>query len=277
MISFIGVFLRCVPFAVLAVCGLQPPLHAGGSPDCTVGIDRYGAEAIRNFAERINETLDAKKVNVAIIARAGWLRAEMPKGINYTHLAFIVFEPVLASDGAAFHTYTVYNLYQGSKGNETHSFLKQDFTYDFVAGIAEPDVAVSVPTEALQRRILAVIRSPAYTALWQRNYNLLANPWVDRFDNCVTHALKVCVSAIYQTDDAVRIGDIIRHYFEPTRVHLGFVKSIGSSFVPALRREDCDPHRGLQTATYDSLKTFLSVNGLLKEAFTVQVNEAPLQ
>lgn len=275
--NFIGIFLRGALFLFLTVEGLQAPLHAGGSPDCTVGIDRYGAEAIRNFAERLNEKLDAKKVNVAIIARAGWLRAQMPCGINYTHVAFIVFEPVLAADGTAFHTYTVYNLYQGAKGDEMHSFLKQDFTYDFVAGIAEPDVAVSVPTEALQRRILAVIRSPAYTALWHRDYNLLANPWVDRFDNCVTHALKICVAAIYQTDDADRIDDDIRLYFEPTPVRLGFVKSIGSTLVPAIRRGDCDPDRGLQTATYDSLKTFLSVNGLLKEAFTLQVNELPGQ
>src|SRR4051812_8883390 len=152
-----GVFFRNGLLVILAVVVFQTRLRAGGSPECTIGIERYGPEAIREFAERLNQLLDTKKVNLAIIARAGWLRTRMPAGINYTHVAFIVFEPVITGEGAAFHTYTVYNLYQGPKGDETHSFLKQDFTYDFVAGIAEPDVAIAVPTEIMQRRILAVI------------------------------------------------------------------------------------------------------------------------
>ena len=271
----LGGFLRFSLVVFLLGLGFQLPAHAGGSAECTFGVDRYGPEAIRNFALMLNDELDARKVNVAIVARAGWLRARMPGGINYTHVAFIVFEPVMARDGTPFHTYTVYNLYQGPKGDEAHSFLKQDFTYDFVAGIVEPDVAVCVPTEVLQRRILAVIRSPAYAALWRPDYNLVANPWVDRFDNCVTHALKICVAAIYQTEDRARIDEDIRLYFKPTPVRLGLLKSIGCAFVPALRWEDCDPVGGLQTATYDSLKAFLETNGLVKDAFTVRVDAAP--
>lgn len=246
------------------------PLHAGGSADCTFGVDRFGERAIRELALRLNDELDSRKVNVAIVARAGRLREQMPRGINYTHVAFIVFEPVVGGDGATFYTYTVYNLYQGAKGKETTSFLKQDLTYDFVAGIAEPDVAVCVPTDALQQRIVRVIRSPAYRALYTSEYNLIANPWVDRYDNCVTHALKVCVAAIYQTEDRARIYEDIRAYFHPTRVRLGPIQTIGSNFVPELRRDDMDAH-GLQTATYDSLKQFLAENGLMKEAFTVDV------
>lgn len=271
----LGGFLRFPLVVFLLSLGFQLPAHAGGSGEGTSGVDRYGLEAIRNFALTLNDELDARKVNVAIVARSGWLRARMPGGVNYTHVAFIVFEPVIARDGTAFHTYTVYNLYQGPKGNETHSFLKQDFTYDFVAGIAEPDVAVCVPTEVLQRRILAVIRSPAYAALWRPDYNLVANPWVDRFDNGVTHALKICVAAIYQTEDRARIEEDIRLYFKPTPVRLGLLKSIGWAFVPVLRWEDCDPVGGLQTATYDSLKTFLETNGLVKDAFTVRVDAVP--
>lgn len=245
-------------------------VHAGGSADCTFGVDRFGEPAIRELALGLNDELDARKVNVAIVARAGRLRAEMPKGINYTHVAFIVFEPVIGADGATFHTYTVYNLYQGARGQEATSYLKQDFTYDFVAGVAEPDVAVCVPTDALQQRIVRVIRSPAYRALYTADYNIVANPWVDHYDNCVTHALKVCVAAIYQTDDRARIYEDIRAYFHPTRVRLGLIQSLGSHFVPELRRDDMDT-RGLQTATYDSLKAFLVENGLVKEAFTVNV------
>lgn len=270
--------VRCFRLLVVVI-GLGAtcarPVRAGGSADCTFGVDRFGEPAIRELALRLNDELDSRKVNVAIVARAGRLRSDMPKGINYTHVAFIVFEPVIGADGATFYTYAVYNLYQGAKGHETTSYLKQDFTYDFVAGIAEPDVAVCVPTDALQRCIVRVIRSPAYRALHTPEYNLVANPWVDRYDNCVTHALKVCIAAIYATDDRARIYEDIRAYFHPTHVQLGPIQSIGSHFVPELRRDDMDT-RGLQTATYDSLKTFLAENGLLKETFTVNVTAEPI-
>src|SRR5262249_1189239 len=118
--------------------------------------------------------------------RTGRLQKDLPRGIRYTHVAFVVFEPVRGDDGAVFHTYTVYNLYQEPPDRDDHAYLKQDFTYNFVAGVAEPEIAVCVPDEALQRRILGVIRSPAYRALFHPEYNLFANPWTDKYDNCVT-------------------------------------------------------------------------------------------
>jgi len=47
----------------------------------------------------------------------------------------VVFEPVRGADGVTFHTYTVYNLYQGENEAADRSYLKQDLTYDFVAGV----------------------------------------------------------------------------------------------------------------------------------------------
>lgn len=247
------------------------PARAGSSADEKVGVEKYGEAAIRAFALKVNDELDQRKVSLAIIARAGRPRSEMPRGINYTHVAFIVFEPVRTSDGSVSYTYTVYNLYQGDQGRDDRSYLKQDLTYNFVAGIAEPDVAICVPREALQQRIIKVIRSPAYRALHNPDYNLATNPWVDRFDNCVTHSLKICVAAIYQTDDRTRIYQDIRAYFKPTHVRLGAFSAIGSVFITGLSREDEDDS-GLQTATYGSLETFLEQNGLVKETFTVAVN-----
>lgn len=248
------------------------PMHAGGSANVTYGVDRYGEAAIRDLALRLNDALDSRKVNLAIVARAGRPREQLPKGVNFTHVAFIVFEPVRGADGKPFYTYTVYNLYQGDKGKETECYLKQDLTYDFVAGVVEPDVAVCVPVDALQQRIVRVIRSSTYRALFIPQYNLVANPWVDRYDNCVTHMLKVCVAAIYQTSDRQRIDENIRTYFKPTRIHLGFFQSIGSNFIPEVRRDDEDPS-GLQTATYDSLVGFLAENGMVKETLSVRVHQ----
>jgi hypothetical protein len=264
--------LRLLPvriaLTVLFACCHLPEARAGGSADSRVGVEKYGDEAIRNLTLKLNDELDHRHVNVALVARAGRLRSEMPKGINYTHVAFVVFEPVKTSEGTVSYAYTVYNLYQGADGRDDRSYLKQDLTYDFVAGTAEPDIAVCVPNEVLQRRILAVLRSPAYRALHIPEYNIVANPWVDRFDNCVTHSLKICVAAIYQTDDRARIYRDIREYFHPTHVRLGPVQSLGSNFIKGMSRADMD-RSGLQTATYDSLKDFLAANGLMQESFRV--------
>lgn len=244
---------------------------AGGTAESKFGSEKYGEAPIRSFSQRINDRLDKEKVNVAIIARAGSPRADLPRGTSYTHVAFIVFEPVRAPDGTISYTYTVYNLYQGDQGRNDRSYLAQDFTYDFAAGIVERDVAICVPTDELQRRLLAVIRSPAYRSMHNPDYNTLTNPWVDRYDNCVTHAVKVCFAAIYQTDDRARIYRNMRTYYRPTRVRLGLFKSIGSGFITGVSHQDRDPS-GLQTATYGSLKTFLKSNGLVKNSFTVSVN-----
>ena len=247
------------------------PVQAGSDGDSIVGVEKFGGPAIRDFALKVNDELDAKQVNVAIIARSGRPRSELPEGVSYTHVAFAVFEPVRGADGEVFHTYTIYNLYQGAEGRLDRSYLKQDLTYDFVAGIAEQDVAICVPVDELQQRILRVIRSPAYAALHNPDYNVVTNPWVDRFDNCVSHTLKVCMAAVYETDERERLYGNIRKYFRPTRVRFGPVKSFGSHFVEGLSRADRHPS-GPQTATYDSLKVFLEENGLVKEAFTVMLN-----
>lgn len=260
-------------FALASVVALMTPapVFAGSAAGSRAGAEKFGEATIRSFAEKVNATLDAKKVNLAIIARSGRPRSQLPQGITYTHVAIIVFEPVRAADGHVGHTYTVYNLYQGDQGRSDRSYLAQDFTYDFVSGTAERDVAVFVPIDALQKRILAVIRSPAYQALHNPDYNLVANPWVDRFDNCVTHTLKVCVAAIYQTDDRARIYDNIRRYFKPTPVKLSGLQAFGTSFMSSVSREDIDKS-GLQTASYDSLKAFFEENGLMQESMTIAMD-----
>ncbi len=271
MKPFPNILRRSLALFALTIC-LLPQARAGGSADSRVGTEKFGEEAIRQFALKVNDELDHHHANVAIIARSGRPRAEMPRGISYTHVAFAVFEPVTTADGSVTYTYTIYNLYQGADGRDDRSFLKQDLTYNFVAGTAEEDIAVCVPNETLQRRLLAVIRSPAYRTLHIPEYNVVANPWVPRFDNCVTHSLKICVAAIYQTDDSARIYRDIREYFHPTPVRLGLVKSIGSNFVKGVSRADMDPS-GLQTATYESLTRFLAENGLVTETFTVRLRD----
>lgn len=261
-------------FAALAFTfslAVAAPVWADGGDPPKVGVDKYGDFRIRRLALDVIDHLDRRKANVALLARCGRPRAQLPSGITYTHVAIAVFEPVQTADGTTFHTYTVYNLYQGAEGREDRSHLKQDLVYNFVAGIDEPDIAILIPIPDLQRRLLAVVRSPAYHALHIPDYNIVANPFVGRYDNCVTHTLKLCVAAIYQTDDRTRIYENIRAYFTPTPVRLGFLQSLGARSKPFIKHDDA-PASGFQTATYESLKAFLASNQLLADSLAVRVS-----
>ena len=264
-------FSRGVSIALFSLIVGLTTAQAGSSANSKSGLEVYGETAIRAFSDKVNASLDAKGVNVAIIARSGRPRNQLPEGISYTHVAIIVFEPVRTPQGETGHTYTVYNLYQGDDGRDDRSFLAQDFTYDFVAGSREKDIGVIVPVDALQKRILGVIRSPVYKALHNPHYNLVANPWKHQFDNCVTHTLRVVTAAIYGTSDEDRIQDNIRTYFKPTPVRLGLLKAIGSNFITGVSHDDEDPS-GLQTASFNSLKDFFEQNQISKESFTVQMD-----
>ena len=63
--------LRLLAIISLVWC-LAPNAALGGSQaDSIFGIEKFGEQPIRNFALKVNDELDAKKVNVAIIARSG--------------------------------------------------------------------------------------------------------------------------------------------------------------------------------------------------------------
>jgi len=249
-------------------------LEAGSSQNSKQAIDRYGAAYVQQLSDTVNEQMDARKVNVALIARCGRLRADLPKGIDFTHVAIAVFEPVMREDGKVGYTYTIYNLYQGVDGDMGKSHLVQDFTFDLCSGAIEPEIGVIVPSDELQKRILDVIRSPAYVSLHNPKYNLIANPNNDQYDNCVTHTLKVLFAAIYKTDDQARIYEDIHQYFKPEEIKLSVMEQIGVNFMSGVSNDDQES-RTAKTATFGSLKRFLGDNGLLKDSFVVRV-EPPL-
>jgi hypothetical protein len=245
--------------------------EAGSSAAERFGIEKFGEPAIRSLAEKVNQELDKRGANVAIIARSGRSRDALPKGIHYTHVAIAVFEAVIKPDGRIGHTYTVYNLYQGAEDRMDRSYLAQDFTFDMVAGTVEPDIGIIIPTPALQTRILSMIRSPAYEALHNPRYNLIANPFKTQFDNCVSHTLKVIVGAIYETDDIERIRKNIETYFEPQPVQVSLVQRMGSGFVQGVSLRDQGPE-GPQCATFTTLRRFLQEFDLVEDSFSVHMD-----
>lgn len=256
-----------------AVAGLftAATAHGGSSSAEQFGVEKFGQDAIRGLADRVNLELDKRGANAAIIARSGRARADLPDGIVYTHVAIAVFEAVVNAEGRIGHTYTVYNLYQGADDRMDRSFLAQDFTFDMVAGAVEPDIGIIIPTPELQKRIVEVIRSPAYKALHNPRYNLIANPHRDLYDNCVSHTLKVLVAAIYQTDDSERIRANIERFFDPHPIRISLLQRLGSGFVSEVSMRDQGPD-GPQCATFSTVRRFMEKFDLVQESFSVHLD-----
>jgi hypothetical protein len=167
--------------------------------------------------------------------------------------------------------YAVYNLYHGDGRTlaRTQSYLHQDFPLDFVRGAAVDDVAVIVPTPEMQRRILRVMASTAYDELHVESYSLISNPLDARHQNCTEFLLDVIAAAAWETSDYAQIKTNLAAHYRPTRVGAGPLERIFGPMVDERLRTD-DQRGALQTATYESMATFMLENGLAEEAYVLR-------
>ncbi|MFL5298328.1 MAG: DUF2145 domain-containing protein [Phenylobacterium sp.] len=228
----------------------------------------FTAPEAAGFSKQIERDLAGRGAQVALVFRTGRPRSQLPDGIRYTHGAFWVHREIATADGRQLSGYAVYNLYAGDGRNwpKAQSRLVQDYPFDFVRGSYVDDVAVIVPSPEMQRRILAVIDSPAYERLHNPAYSLVANPWAARYQNCTNFMLDVVGAAAWQTDDAGRITADLKAHYQPTVVKAGPLMRLFGPIADSRLRTD-DQHGPIRTATYESVAAFMDRNGLLEAAY----------
>src|SRR5262249_31904068 len=160
-------------------------------------------------------------------------RAQLPAGISYTHGAFWVYQTIHLADGRDVPGYAVYNLYVGDGREARISHLVQDFPVNFTSGAVTDDVAIILPTPAMQRRMLAIVRSPPSQQLHVASYSLAASPFDLRHQNCTPFMLDVVASAAWQTTSLPQIAADLRAHFTPTTVNVsGLQRLFGPMFDP---------------------------------------------
>lgn len=215
----------------------------------------YSAEQIINFSKKIEKTIADKGAYVAVLARMGRPRSELPEGMHFTHVAFAVYSEITTSDNRKLLGYSIYNLYQ-KDGRPDESALIQDFPVDFFAGVAELEAGIIIPSAELQRRLLEVIGSPDYSALHEPHYSVIANPYTLGKQNCTEFVLDVINAAIYQTNDIGRIKANEKAYFVGQKVNVNpFKLMLGSVFSKEVSTSD---HNGETiTATFETISKYL--------------------
>jgi hypothetical protein len=228
----------------------------------------FKAEEIISFSKKVEKTLASKGAHVAIPARMGRPLSEMPPGMHFTHVAFIVYSQIQTADGRSFPGYSIYNLYQYDDRPEK-SRLVQDYPVDFFSDVAAMEAGILIPSAELQQRILKVISSPAYQALHDPRYSVIANPYSEGRQNCTEFTLDVINSAIYQTTDTKQLKQVAKKYFIAQPVDVNpFKLMLGSIFSAEVATSD-HPQKP-ETATFERISDYLLKYDEGTEALTIK-------
>ena len=209
-----------------------------------------------------------KGAYVAVLARMGRPRSELPEGMHFTHVAFAVYSEITTNDGRKVPGYAIYNLYQKNEQPDA-SALVQDFPVDFFAGVAELEAGIIIPSAELQKRLLNVIGSPGYSKLHEPHYSVIANPYTLGRQNCTEFVLDIINAAIYQTDDIAKIKANEKAYFVGQKVKVNpFKLMLGSMFSKEVSTSDHNNGETI-TATFETISQYLGKYDEGAETLTV--------
>lgn len=266
LLSFLAIAVVAVGAAVLIFKAAVPtPAESAQHSSANGSVGYLTPPQAAAFGRQVEQSLAAKAVAAAIVFRSAQPRDKLPDGIAYTHGAFWI------ARGAGQGGYAVYNLYHGDGDNlpVTRSQLKQDRPVDFMLGSAIDEAAVIVPTPDVQRKLLAVIGSPAYGAMHNDRYSLIANPLSDKYQNCNGFMLNVLAAAITGTTQLSAVRGYVKRTFQPSEIKVGGFKRLAAPLAD--RRIKTDDQRGgpLRTATYESLAAWMRGQGALDASYVV--------
>lgn len=212
----------------------------------------------------------AEGATVAIVGRIGRDPAKMPVGMRYTHVGFWVYSAITAGDdpkGPPLMGYATYNLYQEDQAPE-RSRLVQDFPVDFMLPAYDLSTGVIIPKPEVQAVLQQVILSPTYARLHNPRYSVIANPVVDRYQNCTAFVLDVLFSGLYGTEDKKQIKANVAAYFRPHPVEVsGGKRLLASLFVREVATADHGPQ--IRTATWETIAAFMAEHGLSERSFEI--------
>jgi hypothetical protein len=249
----------------------MPVAAADSGSGGSVFSERYTPEEAATFSKSIEKTLGEKGARVAIVFRTGRTRDKLPEGVEYTHGGFWVYQAIETESGELIRGYVGHNLFHGDGETlpKTQSYLATDFPFEFVGASAVDDLAVIIPTPALQRRILSMMADGRYEALHDPDYSLIASPFDDRYQNCNEFMLDVIAGALWDTTDYAQIKANLIEHFNASRLKAGvFARLFGPLADERLKLAD---HRGkpVYTVTYRSLSQFMLDNGFATESFKI--------
>jgi hypothetical protein len=263
--------MRHLIICILSLCLWGTAAAAPGFSSASSGggeTTNFKAEEIITFAKKVERTLASKGAHVAILARMGRPLSEMPRGMRFTHVAFVVYSQIQTADGRTLPGYAIHNLYQYDDKPNT-SRLVIDYPVDFFSGVAHMEAGILIPSAELQQRLVKLIASPAYASLHEPRYSVIANPYNEGRQNCTEFVLDVINSAIYQTSNVKQLKQVAQKFFVAQTVEINpFKLLLGSVFSAEVTTSD-HPSRPM-TATFERISDYLLKYDQGAEVLTVK-------
>jgi hypothetical protein len=263
--------MRHFIICILSLCLWGTAVAAPGFSSASSGggeTTNFKAEEIITFAKKVERTLASKGAHVAILARMGRPLSEMPRGMRFTHVAFVVYSQIQTADGRTLPGYAIHNLYQYDDKPNT-SRLVIDFPVDFFSGVAHMEAGILIPSAELQQRLVKLIASPAYASLHEPRYSVIANPFNEGRQNCTEFVLDVINSAIYQTSNVRQLKQVAQKYFEAQPVEVNPFKLLLDSVFSAEVATSDHPSKPV-TATFERISDYLLKYDQGAEVLTVK-------
>lgn len=263
--------MRQLILCILSLCLWGTSVAAPGFSSASLGggeTTHFKADEIITFAKKVERTLASKGAHVAILARMGRPLSEMPRGMHFTHVAFVVYSQIQTADGRTLPGYAIHNLYQYDDKPD-RSRLVLDYPVDFFSGVAQMEAGILIPSAELQQRLIKVIASPAYAALHEPRYSVIANPYNEGRQNCTEFVLDVINTAIYQTSDIKQLKQVSQKYFVAQPVEVNpFKLMLGAVFSAEVATTD-HPSKPV-TATFERISDYLLKYDQGAEVLTVK-------
>jgi hypothetical protein len=203
------------------------------------------------LAEKIALRLDAHQADIALIARSGQPRENLPAGIRYTHTAFLL----KTAQG-----WVTYNLLQDYEGAD-RSHLAIESLADFLKESYVTDVGLTLFKPEFAQKLEAFIQSPAYAQLHNPEYSLISNPFTPQFQNCTEFVLDVLYQTRFPELTLPQLKAKELAQFSPMKVQISWwEKYLAGLFREEVRIRD---HSGdVYTTTYTSLAVDIEGRGL---------------
>jgi len=254
--------------AVAAFMALAPSLAFAGSSAATAP-KNFAPKDIETFAKKVERTLAEKGARIALVARVGRARDDLPEGIRYTHVAYWVYSDIQTAEGKTVRGYAAYNLYQRADALDI-SDLITDYPADYFAGVEELEAGILIPKPKLQQQLLQAVTSDTFKKLHVSDYSVIANPNNTKYQNCTEHALNILFSTLYKTDDIKQIKANIKEYFKPQPIHLSPLEAL---FGPVVMKDVAtSDHKGkIKTTTFTTIGEFMKSYDLLEEKIELKL------
>jgi hypothetical protein len=263
--------MRHLIICILSLCLWGTAVAAPGFSSASSGggeTTNFKAEEIITFAKKVERTLASKGAHVAILARMGRPLSDMPRGMRFTHVAFVVYSQIQTADGRTLPGYAIHNLYQYDDKPNT-SRLVIDYPVDFFSGVAHMEAGILIPSAELQQRLVKLIASPAYASLHEPRYSVIANPYNEGRQNCTEFVLDVINSAIYQTTNVKQLKQVAQKFFVAQPVEVNpFKLLLGSVFSAEVATSD-HPSKPV-TATFERISDYVLKYDQGAEVLTVK-------